>query len=209
MYKGPLQIRWLHVTSIIVLLLTKTVYAATPRAFDIGVSAISYQIGRLSTNTTGEKNSKKGANFYQLGIQFHAPISERVLFSPLIYYMPEIVWSYPSPEGGSKTRLFLLGLPFVFNINNMFDVSAGLALMRYTVDGKGGVISLDNGSGKSDFAIPSRTETSSTWALQIGGAFNIQSFRFGLDLLTQGILSNQNKRAFSLMFSAAFSAFKI
>ena len=180
-------------------------YAAPARSLEISGSVTSYQVGRLTTKSSGKKNATDGTRFYHLGLQYHMPVASQFLFSPMLRYMPESISSIKSPEGGSRSSLLIIGLPILYNINPSFDVGGGLALMRYTVRGLGGTVTLNNGSGQTEFAQPGRSVTSTTWAVQLGGAYNYERMRVGLDLFTQNLLSTENKRSYSIMLSAGYN----
>jgi hypothetical protein len=79
----------------------------------------------------------------------------------------------------------------------------GVGLLNRKIQGKGGTVQLDNGTGTATFALPGRTVQSRTITFNLGSAFNYGPSRFALDLMIEGLTSE--KRSFDIMVSYAYS----
>lgn len=180
--------------------------SATPKSLGVGLSLTSYQLNKLATSASG-KTSTFGTTFYNLQLEYHIPLTKMTLFSPRLNYMHESIHAVEAEDKGSKSSLNYLVLPFTFNVHDLWDFSSGMTIVRYTVKGKGGTIELDNGTGRTTFARPGRTVTSTTAGLMFGVAFNYKQLRSGLDLMVQGPFSAE-RRSLSSVLSCTWSFFK-
>ncbi|NDE16507.1 hypothetical protein EBZ80_16415 [bacterium] len=177
-------------------------FGAKPKSLEFGAGVTSWQLMQLTTKPSGDRNTT-GTSFYHLHAQYHLPVGKS-LISPWLHYMPDSLSAVESSSKSSKTSLLALGAPYVSNLSGVFDLSTGPVLLQYTVNGTGnGSETLNNGESSSVFLQPDQRTTSTTFAWQVGSAWNYSSFRTGADLLFQGPLS-QTKRSFSLMLTAAW-----
>lgn len=177
-------------------------FAAKPKSIEFGAGATSYQLMRLTTRPSGERNTE-GTAFYHFRLQYHLPVGKR-LVSPWLHYMPDSLAAVESTSKSSKTSLLALGSPYTGNITGNIDWSTGPVLLRYTVNGTGeGTETLNNGESSSIFFQPDQSVSATSFAWQIGTAWNFSKIRTGADLLVHGPLS-ATKRSFSLMITAAW-----
>ncbi len=181
--------------------LSSTCFSATTRRLDLGLSYISYHLFRTAQADDGSKGTL-GSSFYDLKIQYHAPITESILFSPELLFMPEQIHANKSPDGALKTSITILSAPFVYNIYDAWDVSTGFGILHYTLKGNGGTQVLSNGNGESTFSLPSRSVTTRTLVWQFGAAYRWRETRFGVDYVIQDLFSSR-KRAYSLVLGAS------
>lgn len=186
----------------IIILLPGMTFAAKPKSIEFGVGATSYQLMRLTTKPSGERNTE-GTTFNHFHLQYHLPVGKR-LISPWLHYMPDSLAAVKSTSKSSRTSLLALGVPYTANLGSRFDVGTGPVLLRYTVNGTGdGTETLNNGESSSIFFQPDESISATSFAWQIGSSWNFSKFRTGADLLVHGPLS-ATKRSFSLMLTAAW-----
>jgi len=177
-------------------------FGAKPKSLEFGAGVTSWQLMQLTTKPSGDRNTT-GTSFYHLHTQYHLPVGKS-LISPWLHYMPDSLSAVESSSKSSRTSLLALGAPYVSNLSGVFDLSTGPVLLQYTVNGTGnGSETLNNGESSSVFLQPDQRTSSTTFAWQVGSAWNYSSFRTGADLLFQGPLSH-TKRSFSLMLTAAW-----
>lgn len=195
------------------LLLCLSTAASGSNRFTVGLGVLSHDLGRISQNQAGE-TSTLGTNYFNLHMQGHVPLADSTFFSPQIIYMPSALFPHKSPDGKVVSNYFILGLPFTLAVAppggywGGLDFEIGPAIMNYTITGKGGTVTLNNGNSTAVFAIPSRTQTTRTIALEMGFVWTQESYRLALETLTEGLLSNQ-RRTYSIMVSLQFHAFEI
>lgn len=188
----------LFISSILGVLFTgASAYAAPTKRLDLGLTYISYQMSRVSTASDGSK-STMGTTFYDLKFLYQWPIAEKLSFSPTLLYMPDQLYSQESPDKATKTSLTLLSFPVVYHIDDFWTANAGFGILHYTLRGTGGSQVLNNGSGQTEFSLPSRTVTTRTVVFQYGADYKWNETKFGLDMLVQNLLSN-TKRTYSLV----------
>ncbi len=176
--------------------------AARPKSIEFGAGGTSYEMLRLTSDPSGAR-STLGTSFYHFHLQYHIPLGTR-LVSPWLHYMPDSLMAVKSSSNSSKTSLMAIGLPLTTNLSSSFDFGTGPVLLQYTVNGTGdGAELLNNGEGTATFYQPNESVSATTFAWQVGSAWNWASLRTGVDLLVHAPLSN-TKRSFSLMLTAAW-----
>ena len=100
-------------------------------------------------------------------------------------------------DDGASRRVYHLGanlarkLPY---FNELIEVRTGLGILFYRISGNGGVIELDNGTGKDKFFKPAYSETTRVFYLDLGGGVNLLTIgrgklRADLDFLISGFLT--------------------
>ena len=181
---------------------TGAALAAKPKSIEFGVGGTSYQLMRLTSQPSG-KIDTEGTSFYHFHLQYHLPLGKR-LISPWLHYMPASLSAVESTSKSSETTLMALGLPLTTNLTGRVDFSTGPVLLQYTVNGTGsGTEELNNGESTATFFQPDEAVAATTFAWQVGSAWNWATIRAGADLLVHGPLSAE-KRSFSLMLTAAW-----
>ncbi|NBQ54403.1 MAG: hypothetical protein EBU49_12615 [Proteobacteria bacterium] len=182
--------------------LTGNALGARPKSIEFGAGGTSYEMLRLTSSPSGKRNTL-GTSFYHFHLQYHLPIGKR-LVSPWLHYMPDSLSAVESTSKSSQTSLMALGLPLTTNLTGAFDLGTGPVLLQYTVKGTGdGAEVLNNGEGTATFYQPEKTVSATTFAWQVGSAWNWSSLRTGADVLIHAPLSSA-KRSFSLMLTAAW-----
>jgi hypothetical protein len=199
---------WLHllcplIFGFLLLITANSVQAAKANGVELGIAALSHGLDRVAGDDTGQP-SLLGTTYFNFAFQFHVPVTDRVLFSPEILWMPDFIFPRKEPGSTVATSFFILGAPLTLNLANNFDLDGGLAFINYEVKGPGGTASLNNGNTTSTFALPSETHSSKTIGLILGGSYNLPQVRFALDTMTEGFLSN-GKRTFSLIWKITYT----
>ncbi|MDZ4676817.1 MAG: hypothetical protein SGI74_04830 [Oligoflexia bacterium] len=162
----------------------------------LGLGVLTHNLMRVSQNNTGESNFL-GPLYYPLLAQTYIDFQNDWFFGPQIGYtaLPRT-----APDGGSKSSFLLINTPLLqhFGENDEWDWSVGPGFIFYIIQGTGGTTALNNGSGTSTFAQPSRTQLASTISLNLGVGYTYEYIHVGIDTITEGVLSS-SRRSFSLM----------
>jgi hypothetical protein len=180
----------------------RSALGARPKSIEFGAGGTSYEMLRLTSSPSGKRNTL-GTSFYHFHLQYHLPVGRR-LISPWLHYMPDSLSSVQSTSKSSQTSLMAAGLPMTTNLSGRFDFGTGPVLLQYSIKGTGnGAEVLNNGEGTATFYQPEKTVSATTFAWQVGSAWNWSSLRTGADVLIHAPLSS-TKRSFSLMLTAAW-----
>lgn len=185
-----------------ILVFPLTAHAANQHRLEVGLSATSYRLMRQIENEAGQI-STFGNMYYNLRIQYHLPVHATIYISPEINYFPDSFLSSKSPDDGQTTTFNYFLLPVIYTINPTFDVFTGVALARYTIVGKSGTVTLNNGNGSEEFTLPSRTVSTNTLAISFGGAATYKKTRMGLNFMIQAPTSSL-KRTYSISIFAGY-----
>jgi len=184
---------------LMITILTSSAFAFTDRAFYGGVGYYSENFLNKVTQSANGSGSLIGETSYPLLIKYDWKMTADWFVSPTLTYTPI---PRNDPGNSAKITIWHLMLPFGQNINNTWDWFVGPGLINHAVQGSGGTVSLNNGTGSAVFALPGRTSNSQEISVNFGIAETLEVHRFALDVITEGALSN--KRAFSFMFSYAY-----
>jgi hypothetical protein len=180
------------------------VQAAPARSYELGLGMTSYQLQRTTRSETGQIQAE-GTSFYHLHAQYHWAVGSSYL-SPYFHYMPPSLWAAESAAKSSQTSLTGLGISWTKPVSTRWDLTTGPLLLRYSVKGKGGLVTLNNGESTSTFFLPSEEKTSQTIVWQGGAAFLYDPLRYSLDLLIHAPLGSV-QRSYSLMTTLAWTRF--
>lgn len=89
-----------------------------------------------------------------------------------------------TPEGKAKTAVTVLGARFIRPaFFSGFNFHLGPGLIFYRIDGSGGTVDLNNGSGVSTFGAPNETRASNSIYYDFGVGYQISKYRFELSIL--------------------------
>jgi hypothetical protein len=170
----------------------------------LGLSTLSHGLTKTTNSSSGD-TTFLGPMYYPLILQSALSVGSNWKFAPFLGYT---LLTRNSPEGGEKTSYLILGLPFSDGLGGDgrtgFDWTVGPVLLMYTIQGTGGTARLSNGNSTATFGLPGNSQTSRTWALDLGLGYNTSTVRIGLDTLTEAVLSN-SRRTFSLMLSICYN----
>ncbi len=166
-----------------------------------GGGVLNYQRNRLANAITGAPTTyavllpqvSLGADFGLPSLVPGGSVISQLTYTP---------FGRTSPDKGEKTTM--LGLSARYKQSFYFaDVKMGPGLFMYRVAGAGGSVTLDNGTSKSDFAVPAYSYSSWTgfWAFGIGGG--LSWVRLDLDAWVHDFLSSQ-RRSTSVLASVSF-----
>lgn len=122
--------------------------------------------------------------------------------NPRLYVTPV---KADSKGGGAKESFYALYLPVSFSgYLSDWSYSLGLGIISFNIDGEGGIVALNNGTGTSNFARPGRSTSSRLWFMGAGLSDTyFDSFRGDLDLfvMTPG---SDDKRSFNLSVAISY-----
>lgn len=127
-----------------------------------------------------------------------------------LYLAPQLMLTIvpvKSQDESYTTSVHNLSLPLGGVIGSAggvdYDWGLGVGLMYYELKGKGGSITLRNGTGTMEFALADGSKTSKLVTTQFGLAASMERHRFGLDLVFESFLSNE-KRAYSYLLGYTY-----
>lgn len=171
--------------------------AYVPRSFSAGIGYQSENVlGKITQNASGSK-SVLGTPIYPLLLKYEVPVTKDLFFAPRLTYT--LLTRSATGSSGKVTEWHLM-LPFGMNINNgPWDWSAGLGIYNSKIAGAGGIVTLSNGNGISQFVLPGGITETRLISVNAGTTYRAGKNNFGLDLMTTGTFSD--KRTINLMVS--------
>lgn len=167
----------------------------------------SFGLGLGSYTTRGDRKVATGPRSSGTSAQNLTPLLLRYEFelTGSLYLAPQLMVSvvpFKSQDGSTTTAVHNLSLPLGGPLGSgagiAYDWGLGVGLMYYEIKGKGGTITLRNGTGTMDFALADGGKTSKLVTTQFGLSANMDRHRLGLDLVFESFLSNE-KRAYSYL----------
>lgn len=197
---------FLCLASLVILLNCQSVFAFENNKFALGAGYYSQNIfNAVSTADTGN-TGLLGETSYPLNLRYETGLKSlgNWYFAPQLSYL--IIPRKTSDDMAKQTfahLVFSFGKDFARQGNTSWDWSVGPGIMRYETKGNGGITTLSNGTGTSDFAIPGRTITIQKITTVAAISFSAGSSRIGADLIIENLISS-TKRAQSLMLSYAY-----
>lgn len=138
-------------------------WAMKDGALDLGIGAFSHNSWVSSTNSSASPGAI-GRLYFPVTARYDWQVGQSFFFVPRLLYTPI------SAEGHDevKTSFMMLDLDVGQAVWDNWDWTAGISYFRYTVEGPGGTVQLNNGTGTSTFARPARDVTSTTFMFNAG-----------------------------------------
>lgn len=175
--------------------------ALTHNSLSAGFGFYSENSVNKVTSSADGKESFLGSTQYPFLLSYdfelYSGATSGLFLVPKLFYT--LLGREEAGESAKSTFLhFILPVGMNFGASN-WDWTVGPGLLRRTIDGEGGVLQLSNGNGTSPFAAPGRKVSSQVVTLNFATSYNMGPHSAGLDVVTEGILSD--KRTFSLMLS--------
>lgn len=176
-------------------------FALTHNSLSLGVGYYSENVfSEIATKDSGD-GGFLGSTQYPLLLSYTYEIynggSRPWYFAPQLSYT---VLGREEKGDAAKVTNLHLSLPVGKNIGtSRFDWTAGVGILRRTVDGTGGIVQVNNGNGVSPFANPGRKSTSQVLTLNGSISYNLDQHSVGFELQTQGFLSD--RRTWNVMLS--------
>lgn len=165
--------------------------------YSFGAGIFNHNAGKTATDATSTAKPFWNEVYTQLSLTSIHPINFDWAFSPTFFYaLP----SKKSPEGNSSSSVFGLNLRGLYLLSSGWDIHFGLGLLYYRIVGTGGTVTLSNGSGTSTYASADKTKSSNQFALDLGGAYTYQGWRFEASLLVTNALAS-SKMALNQIFA--------
>lgn len=156
-------------------------------------------LNEVANNAEGETGLLGTVN-YPLTFKYDWAMVGNWFLAPQLNYT-----LFPRETKGSGAKVTITHLVFNFGQNaaDGFDWSFGPGIFRETIQGKGGTVTLNNGTGTSTFGNPGRTVTIQKLTLDVGGSYVSGRLHYGLDLYFIAPFSSK-ERTQNLMFSIAY-----
>jgi hypothetical protein len=173
---------------------------AADRRFFAGGGILSQNVGQYAVDVSG--NTKLFARqFYALSLAARLPLGNplgRYRFLPLLVVTPA---GRASADGDVRARILVVGARAGYELAagsfTSWQIYGGPAISFQSISGKGGVISQNNGTSTTLFALPGGASTTSLFVLDFGTGFEVGLLRFDVDAFVSDILGS--RRAFTLM----------
>lgn len=117
------------------------------------------------------------------------------------FFLPEAGYTFFTTTAKKTNKsIFFLKYNFGYYLKK-FNLRYGFTTHWYRIGGDGGTVTLNNGSGQSDFKAPSTTKTTYFTTVDLGIEYFLgKSFGARFDLNTMGI-NNSDKMAFNYLLS--------
>ena len=158
---------------------------------------------KVSKEASGQKGFW-GEILYPINFQYDFRLDESWYLAPQLSYT-----FLPRKSAGdtAKVTFFHLVFPFGTQISesteNIWDWYVGPGFIQYRIEGAGGTVQMNNGTGTSTFAVPGATATIQKVTTNLGTSFEYLRARIALDLIFENIFSN-TKRTQNLMLSFSY-----
>lgn len=137
--------------------------------FWVGLGTVTHNFKSAQTDSVGEKTKTLDMTpTILVGASMPAIIFNSTLFSPAIGYA-----KYFDLKDGYTKNEIILQYHFTYSFNSWFDLRYGFSNYITRIGGKGGSVSLNNGSSMTSFYVPSKTKSSYTASLDIAPEFVI------------------------------------
>ena len=169
--------------------------------FFLEVGVIGQNMGRLSNAPTGEP-SLLSALYTDFALSAQLAMNSTWSISPFVGYTP---LRYKSADEGEKSTLMPIALRLEMSSSSAF-IHMGPGILIYSVSGTGGTTTLNNGTGNAVFGLPSDSQSSKLFMLDVGGGISAGRFRLGIDAFVTGLLSSQ-RRAVNCMLNLGYALF--
>lgn len=199
----------LFVMFLVIFLLVNTLYAGLNSNFSLGT-------GILSHNYNSESQLEE---LTKLESTYFLPIESRAYFNfNYFYFTPKWVITpiaNESGDGAIKSYISFLSFPFSFNVNDQLYLSAGISMYWQIMQGQGGTVTRDDGTGTSTFARPDYTQTSQQLLLQIEGVYSFtKNYDIGAEVFMGQLFKDRQhfhflfvvRRHFNLNFLEGYNA---
>lgn len=115
----------------------------------------------------------------------------------------------PRAMPGSNGQVSFMHLTSLFgkNIsgsgNSVWDLYGGPGIMKYTIKGNGGIVTMSNGTSTADFAVPGGTSIVQKLTTNLGTSYSVDKSVFSFDMIVENFMSAK-KRTQSIMFGYAY-----
>jgi hypothetical protein len=179
---------------LLILALPRMGFAYSDSYFSVGLGVLQRDSFRLLNKDQGIEKPKEENNYPLLHLQYTFSAYDLV-WAPELIYMP---LKRKSQDGGTESSYLGLRVPVKNELTYDSFWTYGFSYFRYTIEGKGGVIYLDNLGSSQLFDLPASTVTSQFLTLDLSYGYNWDQWTAEAILLSEKILSN-TKRSFSLM----------
>lgn len=179
------------------------VFAVKHGSISLGVGSYS-QRGDRQVATGPRSTGTSPRTVTPLIFRYEYELSGRLYFAPQLMLTVAPVKSWDESYTTAIHNLALpLGGPIGSGGGVDYDWGLGVGLMYYEMKGKGGTVTLRNGTGTMEFALADGSKSSKLITTNFGLSANIERHRLGLDLLFESLLSNE-KRAYSYLIGYSY-----
>ncbi len=160
-------------------------------------------LNRISNNDSGSTGIL-GKLFTPLNLRYNYGFSSDWFVSGGLSYtlVPRAM-----PDSNGQVSFMHLTSLFGKNMygsgNSVWDVYAGPGIMKYTIKGSGGIVTMSNGTGTANFAVPGGTSTVQKLTTNLGTSYSVDKSVFNFEMIIENLMSAK-KRTQSLMFGYAY-----
>lgn len=156
-----------------------------------GLGLIDQYIGQMQVSRNGETNSMDYRLFLSSGLTYS--------FTPEWEIITEIGLLWPGGEDDQFTskKSYFLNAYFGYHITDDFLFKLGGGLYMTSISGEGGVATLPNGEGSSNFYIPQGAATARNFTSNVGlNYFLTRDYSLSAEAIIFNLISSEN-RAYS------------
>ncbi|MDZ4677961.1 MAG: hypothetical protein SGI74_10705 [Oligoflexia bacterium] len=184
----------------IIFFLSSAAYALVNNSLYLGMGALSHGLNKSSQEANGETNTL-GTFYYPIVAKIPFEIGFDWQIAPYAGY--SYLLANQSSDGGSKTTYLFLGVPLVYNFNEVFSVEGGLTILWYTIEGQGGLKTSRNSTSTTTYGLPASYQRTRTIALDLGFGCTLADYHIALNTMVESLFS-PTRRTYSAMLTFTY-----
>lgn len=168
--------------------------SATPKGVYAGIGILNFDAGVASSSATSGTKPFLYQTYTMLSLTSYHSLKGLWQISPIFDFT---LIGRKTPEGKAKTSVTTLGARFIRPaFFSGFNFHLGPGLVFYRIDGSGGTVDLNNGSGVSTFGAPNESRASNLIYYDFGVGYQKNKYRFEFSILVTELFKT-TKRAIS------------
>ncbi|MCB0365537.1 MAG: hypothetical protein H6624_00445 [Bdellovibrionaceae bacterium] len=188
----------------ILLTFSPTGAAAPAKALYLGGGMLNYNLTRTTTSDNAS-SSFLGPMFYPLQARTFWNFHSDLIMAPRFAYT---LLPREAQDGAADTTIMLFSFPLLSPLgaggSGGWDWTYGLGLMFYQVKGKGGLVTLNNGTSTSQFARPGRDTTARNMTWEMGMAYTSADSKWRTEIEALFVSLLTERRSYSLMVTVNY-----
>ena len=175
--------------------LTLQSHANLAPGFQFTFGATSLPLNAVTTSPTAKKDTL-GELYNPLGFKYIFESSSAYQLSASLSTTQISLLTNKDKDKGTSNFMTQVGSDLYFSSSSKFNFKSQFGIMLYQIKGSGGTVELNNGAGTATFDLPSRSSSSQTVYVGIGGQYDFGSFNIDTNLNFLSLLSSTRRSYF-------------